>query len=337
MMALSLSAVIERRKEIADAEILANSRLPPLPAYLEEFWIDIELPDGYKSRTLVIRPHPKSPLTDFLDSPRIVSLRNSPKRPMLIYFHGGNFYTHSPLCLTLTARLLAKELNATILVPEYRKIPEHSWRVPFQDALSLVQTVASNPTYHYGADLEQGFMIAGFSAGGSLAAVVAGLTTADPEQYPLYFPLTGVFLSVPFLLVDSIVPLEYKGSWKSREEFRNAEGINTVYVDEMISTLNCSDYNSPWFSPMNNPNETRGRHPPTCLHACQTDPVRDDTIIYEKVLVNAGVKTRIHVFPDDGHNALTTMNLLDPTKSQNPTLQEETLNGFRWLAAQLTS
>lgn len=332
-----LSVILERRNEIADSEERANTFLPPLPPTLEEFRINIDLPDGYQSRTLVVRPQPKSPLIDFLDSPRITSLRKSPKRPMLIYFHGGGFSTSSPLSLTLAGRLIAESLNTTVLLPSYRLAPEHSWQAPFQDAMSIVQMVASNPTYHYGADLEQGFMIGGISAGGSLAAVVAGLTTADSERYPLYYPLTGVFVTAALLFTDSIIPSEYRQFWTSREDNCDVEGFNTAYVDGFTAILGRSDYTSPWFSPINNPPETRLGHPPICLHACGKDPFRDDTVIYEKILAAAGVKTRLHIFSEVGHDALTAMMPVTPGSVRDPTMEEETLSGLKWLVAQTDS
>lgn len=332
------TTVHARRKELADLEQLANSKLPPISDSIEQFWVDIALSDGWQSSTLVVRPKPQKGAS-YLDSPRITTSKTCQKRPLIIHFYGGGFACGSPLQVSLAARYFAQQFDATVLCPSYRLVPEHPWPQGLKDGMDIVQQVSSNETYHYGADPAHGFIIGGVSAGAGVAAVIAGLTSNDAASYPLPRPLTGVFVSIALLIVDEIVPTEYKSLWTSREDNRHSESLSTASIEGLLVNLACTDYKSPWFSPVNLATSNDSgltRHPPTYLQAGMLDSLRDDVVIYERILAKAGVKTKMHVFPNDGHSALTCFNVLFETKSKNPTIQEATMEGMQWLVEQVT-
>lgn len=327
------TAVHARRQELANLEQLANSKLPPIPNSIEQFWVNIALSDGWESPTLVVRPKPLRG-TSYLESPRISTSKTCQKRPLIIHFYGGGFACGSPLQVSLAARHFAQKFDATVLCPSYRLVPEHPWPQGLKDGMEIVRQVSSSETHHYGADPAHGFILGGVSAGAGIAAVVAGLTCNDPASYPLPRPLTGVFISIALLLVEEIVPAEYKTLWKSREENHDSESLSTASIEGLLTNLGCTDYTSPWFSPVNlatSNDNGLARHPPTYLQAGMLDSLRDDVVVYEKILAEAGVQTKMHVFPSDGHSALTCFNVLFETKSKNPTIQEATLEGMQWL------
>ncbi|KAK5102764.1 hypothetical protein LTS08_003564 [Lithohypha guttulata] len=329
-----LSEILETRKQIEDQCQQALTRLAPCPPHLHEFWIDLLLSDGWTSKTLVVRP--RMPKSDFLDSPRVTTSKTCAKRPMILYFFGGGFRAGSPSQVVFPARRFAEQFQATVLCPNYRLAPEHPWPQAMKDGMEITQIISHNQAYHFGADLTHGFILGGLSSGATIAAVVAGLTTTDPTQYPLTHPLSGIFLSLPFLFVEEILPPEYKSLWTSRNDNRHAEDFNTASIDEMLSTLGCNDYTSPWFSPVNlfsSPDQSRtmSKHPPIYLAANGLDPLRDDAIVYEKMLANAGVRTELLHFPDDGHTSLTSMSVVNSSKSKDPTIEEGTSDGMRWL------
>lgn len=325
------SDLATRRRRFNDFEQLAYSRSPPLPDNLEEFWTDIPLGDSWLSRTLVVRPKPVT-VDSFAQYPRISTSR-TPKRPIIIHFHGGSFTTGSPLQLSHPARLFAYQLNATVICPSYRLAPEHPWPAAMKDGMELVQAISSQPHLLFGANPSHGFILAGVSAGAVIAAVVAGLVYNQPTEHPLSRPLTGAYLSIPILFTDAIVPSEYRDVWTSRQDNRQSEYPN---VNALVEEIGCTDSNfiSPWFSPINlftGEGSSSAKFPPTYLQATGLDPVRDDAIVFEKMLAAREIPTKIDVFPDDGHDTLSCFNLVFEPRSRSPTLSEGTMEGIAWL------
>lgn len=320
-----------RRQNFQDFEELASSRLPPLPNTLEAFWTDVTLADSWVSRTLVVRPKPVT-MESFAQYPRITTSR-TPKRPLIVHFHGGSFTTGSPLHLSHPARLFAYHFNATVICPSYRLAPEYPWPAAMKDGMELVQVISSQPELYHGANPSHGFILAGVSAGASIAAVVSGLISTDPVQYPLLRHLTGVYLSIPILLTRSIVPNKYKDIWTSRHDNDQSKYPN---VDTITTEMGCTDHDftSPWFSPINlftREDSNSIKYPPTYLQATGLDPVRDDAVVFEKMLAAHEVLTKLHVFPDDGHDTLSSFNMVLQPRSSDPTIEEGTLDGIAWL------
>lgn len=327
----TITDINTQRRNFRDFENLANSRLPPLPEALEEYWTEITLTDSWSSRTLVVRPKPVV-IDSFAQYPRITTSR-TPKRPLMILFHGGGFITGSPLQLAHPARLFAHYFNVTVICPSYRVAPEHPWPAAMKDGLEFVQTVASQVHLLQGANPSHGLIVGGISTGATIAAIVAGLICSDPVQYPLARPLTGVYLSIPILFTESIVPHEYHNVWKSRTENFQSRYPN---VETITKEMGCTDtdFQSEWFSPVNllsgeNPRSTR--YPPTYLQAGGLDPVRDDAVVLEKILAVHQVSTKLDIFPNDGHDALSSFNMVLPTRSSEPTMEDGTLDGIAWL------
>lgn len=67
--------------------------------------------------------------------------------------------------------------------------------------------------------------------------------------------------------------------------------------------------------------------PKTWLHACGLDPLRDDTLLYERELKNAGVDTRVIVSPGVPHAFETTVAHLQVAEK----FREERKKAFAWL------
>lgn len=268
----------------------------------------------------------------FAQYPRITTSR-TPKRPLIVYFHAGSFTTGSPLQLSHSARLFAQHFNATVICPSYRLAPEHPWPNAMKDGLELVRAIVSQPQLYHGANPSHGFILAGISVGATLAAVVAGLVSNDSIQYPLPRPLTGVYLAIPILLTESTIPQEYRHIWTSRTENHQSRYPN---VEKITKEMGCeqADFMSPWFSPIDSfvGDKTGDTHfPPTYLQAGGLDPVRDDSVVFEKMLQDHDVPTKLDILPEDGHDGLSTFNLVFPPKSTNPTMEEATLDGIAWL------
>lgn len=81
----------------------------------------------------------------------------------LLYLHGGGFVAGRPQTYINMAARLAKRLNARVILPDYRKAPEHPFPAGPDDALAVYRQLleeGQNP---------QRLLVGGDSAGGALA------------------------------------------------------------------------------------------------------------------------------------------------------------------------
>src|SRR2546425_4617931 len=114
--------------------------------------------------------------------------------PVLVYYHGGGWVigdldTHDVQCRQITA-----EAGITVVAVDYRLAPEHKFPAAVDDAWAATRWVVAHAR-QLGIDGRR-VAVAGDSAGGNLAAVVA-LMARDaggpaPPPAGCFFPLTGV-------------------------------------------------------------------------------------------------------------------------------------------------
>ncbi|KAI9872099.1 MAG: hypothetical protein M1830_002074 [Pleopsidium flavum] len=158
--------------------------------------------------------------------------------------------------------------------------------IPMRDGYeSRVKII--KPTHAPESAPSAGFVVGGVSAGGNLAAVLAQLAQ-DKNLEP---SLTGQWLAIPVLLDEAIVSEKYKDVYFSQEQNVNALELNRKSLDEMAA-YSRPDVHSPLYSPLNSAGPAAGL-PPAYIQVCGLDVVRDDALIYKKVLKEQGVKTRL--------------------------------------------
>ncbi len=112
--------------------------------------------------------------------------------PILIYYHGGGWVIGSPETHTGETCFYANEANCIVVVPDYRLAPEHPFPAAPNDCYAVLQWAASNAA-SIGGDASR-IALAGDSAGGNLAAVVAQMAKAwggpDIALQLLIYPAT---------------------------------------------------------------------------------------------------------------------------------------------------
>lgn len=113
----------------------------------------------------------------------------------VVYFHGGGWVTGGLESADATCRFIAANANVTVISVEYRLAPEHPFPAAVHDAIDAYLWVRRHP--RWGGVVA----VAGDSAGGNLAAVVAQETVGSPEGGPdfqlLYYPATDMSAKRP--------------------------------------------------------------------------------------------------------------------------------------------
>ncbi|THH12725.1 hypothetical protein EW146_g7428 [Bondarzewia mesenterica] len=123
--------------------------------------------------------------------------------PLLVWYHGGAWISGFALMDDYILRHICVELQIVIVNVDYRLAPEYPFPIGVNDCYAGLKWAASNNVL-LSADLSKGFIVSGFSAGGSLAAVMALRARDDP-----FFkarPLTGQILHCPLTIHPDAYP-----------------------------------------------------------------------------------------------------------------------------------
>ena len=201
-----------------------------------------------------------------------------------------------------------------------RLAPEHIFPVGINDcwdalnwALSNASTLQANP--------RRGLIVGGASAGGNISAVMA-LLSRDKKLDP---PITGQYLCVPALLPSETVPAKYAHLYRSRFDSKNdpvlggieGSGINEIYKP---------DPKSPLWDPFNHADGHKGVAK-AYFQVAGLDPLRDEAVLYDRVLREAGVLTRFDLYAGFGHMFWTNF----PEVEASARFVKDTLVGMTWL------
>jgi acetyl esterase len=204
---------------------------------------------------------------------RVYTPEGAPPFPIVVWFHGGGWVvgtldSYDPLC-----RAVAAAVPAVVVSVDYRLAPEHRWPAAVEDAYAATVWASRNAAELGGA--QHRLAVAGDSAGGNLAAVVA-LGARDRGGPSIAFQL----LVCPALDVAGDT-----GSWR---EF--ADGLDLTaagmrwYWDHYLAE---ADGTAPDASPARA--AFLGGLPPALVIGASHDILRDEGEAYAARLADAGV------------------------------------------------
>jgi acetyl esterase len=222
--------------------------------------------------------------------------------PGVVYFHGGGFVICDLDTHDGAGRRVANEVGAVVVSVDYRLAPEHPWPAGAEDAYAATRWVADHAD-ELGIDAGR-LVVAGDSAGGNLAAVVAHMAR-ERGGPPIAFQL----LIYPWL---DLGPARFE--YPSYRE--NAAGyFLTVAQLEWYRRQYLRDEvhgGEPYASPTHAPSLVG--LPPACVITAEMDPLRDQGEAYARALEAAGVPVTVHRAPGMFHGFFNMDAVLDGSK-----------------------
>lgn len=198
--------------------------------------------------------------------------------PATVFYHGGGWVicdldSHDRQC-----RSLANASHSVVIAVDYRLAPEHVFPAAPEDAYAVTRYVAEHAS-EFGIDPGR-IAVAGDSAGGNLAAVVA-LMARDRGGPSLRFQL----LIYPVTDFDDDSP--------SMREFAEGHFLTSGFIDWCYGSYIPSrgQRRNAYASPMN-AHDLRGL-PPAMIITGECDPLRDQGEKYAEKLRQAGVAVEL--------------------------------------------
>jgi acetyl esterase/lipase len=200
-----------------------------------------------------------------------------------LFFHGGGFVIGDLDTHDGSARQHAVGADAIVVSVDYRLAPEHPYPAAIEDAWAATLWVAGHAD-EIGADTTR-MAVAGDSAGGTIAAVIAQLSrdNADQEGPPIAFQL----LWYPSTLWDQSLPSFTENADAPILDVKAVAALSRWYAGE----VDASDP-PPGMAP-GRAKDLRNL-PPAYIGVAGHDPLRDDGIRYGELLAAAGVPVEVH-------------------------------------------
>jgi acetyl esterase len=217
-------------------------------------------------------------------------------RPIVVFYHGGGHVLGSLDSHDGDCRTLSLGADAIVVSVGYRRAPEHPFPAAIEDGLSALRWVAGNAA-SFGGDAAR-IAVAGDSAGGNIAAVVAREARGS------------VKLAFQLLIYPS---LDFTRSHPSHRHFREGyllteallEWFAGHYLGERDRAHLCV---SPLFA------DDHAGVPPAMILTAGFDPLRDEAKAYADKLSAAGVPVEYRCYEGLVHGFFSMSDVVDEAR-----------------------
>lgn len=200
--------------------------------------------------------------------------------PLIVFFHGGGWVQGSTRMYDPLCTFVAAGVEAVVVSVDYRLAPEHRAPTAALDAIEVTRWLAGQDAAHDTSRIA----VAGDSAGGNLAAVVAQqLRDLRVDGRPalrhqaLIYPGTDMTLSSPSIR---------EHAHGAVLDEANIHAFRRLYLGDGPGALDPTD---PLVSPLFG--DLVGVAP-ALVQTADLDPIRDDGLRYAHALEEAGVPVR---------------------------------------------
>jgi acetyl esterase len=230
---------------------------------------------------------------------RIYRPAGAEPKPAIVYYHGGGWVigglnTHDGGC-----RAFANAADAVVVSVDYRLAPEHPFPAPLDDAIAALTWVHDNAG-ELGVDVGH-VAVAGDSAGGNLAAVVAQ-QVRDAGGPPICFQL----------LIYPVTDHEFEsGSMNDNAEgyFLSRDAMRWFFGHYLNDPAEGAD---PRVSPVR-ASDLAGL-PPAFVITAEFDPLRDQGVAYAAAMSDAGTMVTARTYDGMFHGFLSMVEYIDAGK-----------------------
>jgi acetyl esterase len=199
--------------------------------------------------------------------------------PVVMFFHGGGWVVGDLDTYDGAARRHAVGAGALVVSVDYRLAPEHPYPAAVDDVWAATQWVAAHGV-ELGVDPGR-LAVAGDSAGGNLAAVVAQLArdTGGPliAFQLLWYPATTWDTSLPSFTENANAPILALDAVGQFSRWY-ARGVDMRNPPSTLVPARAADL---------------GGLPPAYIAVAGHDPLRDDGVRYGELLAAAGVPIEV--------------------------------------------
>ena len=206
--------------------------------------------------------------------------RRAAAPPVVVFLHGGGWSVGDLDTYDGDARNHAVGADAVVVSVDYRLAPEHPYPAAVEDAWAATQWVGANAA-GLGADPGR-LAVAGDSAGGNLAAVMAQLArdAGGPaiRFQLLWYPATTWDTSLPSFTENANAPLLGDAAVKGFSRWYLGD-LEPSDLPATLAPARASDLTG---------------LPPAYIAVAGHDPLRDDGARYAELLAAAGVPVQLH-------------------------------------------
>lgn len=216
--------------------------------------------------------------------------------PITLYLHGGGFVFGAPQTHDNICRCLANRAASLVVSVDYRLAPEAKFPAAVDDGLAALSWITTNAA-SLGGDPSR-IAIAGDSAGGNLATVIANIDAENAaptlSHQVLLYPVTDCRFDSP----------SYQE--RGKDYFLTTEMMQWYWKQYLPDQ---SAANDPLASPLR-ATLSPAAAPATVITA-EYDPLCDEGEAYAKALRAAGVIARLHRWEGQIHGFASMLGVID--------------------------
>ncbi|MFC2948120.1 alpha/beta hydrolase [Virgibacillus sediminis] len=230
---------------------------------------------------------------------RIYTPKEKDSYPILMYFHGGAFFSGNLESHDEVVRPICMESGYKVISVDYRLAPEHPFPAALEDCYNVTKWAAE-----HGDELKwdgKNLAVAGDSAGGNLAAALS-LMARDKKEFTLtkqvlYYP--SLDLDVSEFRYPSLVE-NGKGYFVESDQLAE---FNFFYL------LGDVDTDNPLVSPIRE--KDLKNLPSAFVVTAEYDPMRDEGELFAENLKESGVHVKTKRYEGVTHGFLGKFTHLD--------------------------